>query len=208
MSEQSTPHVSKEIMAKFMAKVQQGSGKDSCWNWTGPKYKNHGNIPSFSYSEYGRKKNQSARAFIHVRTTGETQKPHSVVYRAKCNNPLCVKPSHIIVESMASHLTRIKDKYNQSQLEKIPVVNPTKTIPVTTTTTTVLAKEPSPKIVKAQQLVAEYKNKNPLAFLAGPIKEAIEKQKARIEITKDLVTELEKELRLFEVELNRVEKHT
>lgn len=189
MSE-STVHVSREIMNRFMGHVEQKSGKDGCWLWKGSLHKTHGNSPMFSYTENETSKNQTARAFIHQRTTGNIPKPGDVkmVYRTTCKNPLCVKPSHIKVISM-------KDLMEESRNKKA-AKSEIKTAPV------VIKPE---AVVKAKQMIQEYKNKNPLQFLAEPIKGAIERQKQKIVITQDLVSELQKELALFEEELKRVE---
>lgn len=214
MSE-NTPFVSREIMKNFMDRVDQRSGKDGCWTWTGTVHKNHGNIPSFSYTENKKQKNQPARAFIVQRTTGNIPTVHSekMSYKPGCGNPLCVKPSHIKVVPMREMMLALQQR-TANKLKSVTVasVNNTNEIPtmlvppVAMTSPTLMTPVPVSKDVEtAQKMVSEYTSKNPLQFLVAPIKEAIARQKQRIEITKGLVAELEKELDLFENELKRVE---
>lgn len=212
MSE-NTPFVSREIMNNFMSRVDQKSGKDGCWTWTGTVHKNHGNIPSFSYTENKKQKNQPARAFIVQRTTGNLPTVHSekMSYKPGCGNPLCVKPSHIKVVPMRDMMLALKERAaNKLKSVTVASVNNTNEVPTTliapvAMTSPTLVTTPETAVATAQKMVSEYTSKNPLQFLVAPIKEAITRQKQRIEITKGLVAELEKELGLFENELKRVE---
>lgn len=199
-------HVSRDIMNSFMSHVIQYSGNDGCWIWKGSIHKGGGhNTPSFSYTENQTQKNQPARAFIHQRTTGEFPKSGTVAYRSKCGNPLCVKPSHISITPMKEVMTEVRNKLAAEPKKKTAiasVASKTKTPNVVKTTIpAVVNKAPE----KAKEVVQEYKNKNPLQFLAEPIKDAIAKQKIKINITQSLVSDLEKELSLFENELKRIE---
>lgn len=84
MSRQATP-----AAKRFWAKVNKRDGSDSCWIWEGARGgTGYGNFRADSKSVI------AAHTYSYRLAHGDL--PPGLVARHTCNNPLCVRPSHLV----------------------------------------------------------------------------------------------------------------
>lgn len=83
------PHTAADV-ARFNARVQRADG-DACWIWLGPTFDERG-YGAFTL----RRRAVRAHRFIWHATTGQ-EIPDGMVVRHSCDNPRCVRPSHLLL---------------------------------------------------------------------------------------------------------------
>lgn len=89
---------------RFMEMVSIGSNPGDCWVWTG-------NRPSGLYGHFSvNLKSVKAHRWMYEHINGPI--PEGLVVRHKCDNPPCVKPSHLQVGTVADN---VRDKFERGR---------------------------------------------------------------------------------------------
>lgn len=93
-----------DAFTRFMGHVEVGGSPVSCWFWRGNKP--DGRYGHFCYESQTVK----AHRWIYELLNGPI--PEGMVVRHKCDNPWCVKPSHLEIGTPADN---IRDKYERGR---------------------------------------------------------------------------------------------
>jgi hypothetical protein len=98
-----------EIVARFYAKVRQGSG---CWMWTGScTPKGYGQFSGGRFAD-GRQDTRYAHRTMWELTHGRRLRDGEVIRHA-CDVPRCVNPSHLLIGTQADNVNdaKVQGKY-------------------------------------------------------------------------------------------------
>ena len=95
-----SPFTNRQLKRAFWSKVRKGSG---CWIWTGASMKN-------GYGMFHvHRKCVTAHRFIYMRSR-KVSVPSSMDVCHKCDNRLCVRPSHLYVGTRKVNMEDAKNK--------------------------------------------------------------------------------------------------
>lgn len=94
-----------ETLARFWRKVNivPESNSTACWEWQGGTMSN-----GYGVASIGKSKTQLAHRFV----AGLTQDITNRVVMHTCDNKLCVRPSHLIVDDQKANM---RDMYNKNR---------------------------------------------------------------------------------------------
>lgn len=92
---------------RFWLKVDKSAGKDGCWRWTGPRFRNGAALL------YTGKGNTGARRFIWTETNGD---PGKQLVLATCNDQLCMNPSHLF---LGTHIDKARQARESGTTERV-----------------------------------------------------------------------------------------
>lgn len=89
---------------RFLSKVAVADQPGACWEWTGNK-------PDGRYGHFSvNMKTVKAHRWIYQTIHGEI--PDGLVVRHKCDNPSCVRPTHLEIGTQSQN---IRDKFDRGR---------------------------------------------------------------------------------------------
>lgn len=108
-------------IARFWNKVNvvPESNSDACWEWQGGTLNNRSGH-RYGVASIGRSKTELAHRFV----AGLTEDIEGRVVQHTCDNPICVRPDHLIVGDQKTNMRDMyeKDRAN-SKLDRVKVLD-------------------------------------------------------------------------------------
>jgi hypothetical protein len=108
-------------IARFWNKVKivPESNSDACWEWQGGKLNNR-NGQNYGIASIGKSKTELAHRFV-ARLTEDID---NQVVQHRCDNPLCVRPDHLVVGDQKQNM---QDMYRKGRanvkLDRVKVLD-------------------------------------------------------------------------------------
>lgn len=95
--------------ARFWSKVTIIGDARSCWEWIGGRYHGHDDGPGYGVLRWYRNRMTSAPRIAYELAYG-TPPPADLYALHRCDNPPCVRPSHLEIGSNAMNLTQCYER--------------------------------------------------------------------------------------------------
>lgn len=107
-------------IARFWSKVRKG---DSCWEWTAGAFR--GGYGCFHIANKSRWRACSVKASRFAWAIENGRVPFGLLVRHTCDNPACVRPSHLIVGTQTDNMRDAVVRGRQSRGEGRPLAKMT-----------------------------------------------------------------------------------